>query len=126
MRRFSSDRFNLRARPWLALWLLPYLLLSIAAAAHNHGVGLDSSHSQAEHSLTQQIGQTLAAPAEMAADVSHEILCLACQWAGFAVGLLTPSFLLFLFVASLPVALLKLLASRRTPVRVTVRGPPAP
>ena len=125
MRRFSSDRYNLRARPWLVLWLLPYLLLSIAASAHNHGIGSGPTDHHAEHSLTQHVAETVIAPLAAAAHVSHDALCLACQWAGFAAALLTPAFVLFLFVGSLPVALLLLSSSRRCPVRVAVRGPPA-
>lgn len=124
MRRFSSDRFNLRARPWLALWLLPYLLMSIAASAHNHGVTGDSSDHNARYSLTQRTVQTLTAPVVIASDAAQDVFCLACQWAGLAAAILTPAMVLVLVVGSLPVAAIKLLSSRRALARVAVRGPP--
>lgn len=125
MRRFSFERFNLRARPWLVLWLLPYLVLSIAASAHNHGFGTPSSDRAVAYTLSERAVQTLAAPLDVAADAAHDAWCLACQWAGFAAAILTPAVVLLLVVASLPVALLKLLSSRRAPARVAVRGPPS-
>jgi hypothetical protein len=77
------------------LCLLPYLVLSVAAAAHNHGLSLSVVHGQtelsaafpcADHTVTLATAQA-AEPGVNAVqanqvDSNHAAneVCLACQW----------------------------------------------
>lgn len=129
MTRFSTQRFNLRARPWLVLWLLPYLVLSIAASGHSHGFGEthgSASASALAASPTETVASVVTAIADETAHAAHELWCLACQWAGFVSVLLAPaSTFLTLVASSLLFALLALSPTRRSLARATVRGPPS-
>jgi hypothetical protein len=127
MTRFSPDRFNLRARPWLVLWLLPYLLLSIAAAGHNHGFGERQGSAPAAFSIALA-SETTASVANAipvkAVHATHELWCLACQWAGFAAALVASPVFLALVAAAPLFALFSFKPSRRSPARAVIRGPP--
>ena len=133
MTRFSSERFNLRARPWLVLWLLPYLVLSVMAGGHNHR--FDDGHAAAPHgapvaaSLHSAISASVAIVSDAAdamQDAAHNAWCLACQWAAFASAILvSPAAPSTFAVASLLFALVRLQPSRRAYARAAVRGPPS-
>ena len=129
MSRLSPQRFNPRVRPWLALWLLPYLVLSIVATGHNHGFG-EPRDGASVAALTAASQQTTTADAALtaASEVAHgahELWCLACQWAGYAAAIIgTP--LLLTFVAVTPLFAFRSFARpRRVLARATVRGPPS-
>jgi hypothetical protein len=82
-------------RPWLLLWVLPYLLLAVAGESlHNHGFGEQPKAPPAF--LGQSVSADLSG-AEQPALFAHEGCapsgsahslphCLSCQWSSQSVG----------------------------------------
>lgn len=133
MTHFSSERFNLRARPWLVLWLLPYLVLSVMAGGHSHrfddGHGSEAHGAPVAASLSSAVSAsaaTISEASDAVQDAAHSAWCLACQWAAFAAAILVSPVALSTFAAaSLLFALVHLQPSRRAYARAAVRGPPS-
>lgn len=93
-------------KPWLLLWLLPYLMLSLfSGISHNHGSAL-SHHALSHHTrtLTAASSARSSAPSPTASasrgaaqvdgasgQASASSECLACHWASSTLALLATS-----------------------------------
>jgi hypothetical protein len=73
-----------RSQSWLLLWVLPYLLFSVAGEGlHNHGLGLRDTPCAAHQSHSQACGPTSALPEQVAFHAS----CVTCQWSAHSATL---------------------------------------
>jgi hypothetical protein len=102
---FTRLSHNLATRrPWLLLWVLPYLLLTLASESlHNHGYGL-GEQPKTPLALLAQSGavcepgsdqhQALSCSEDTAqSGTSHSSPhCLACQWSSQSVGVPSGTF----------------------------------
>jgi hypothetical protein len=96
---FTRLSHNLtESRPWLLLWVLPYLLLAVAGESlHNHGFG--------EQRQTSPIFLAQSIAVDTGGEHQHEVSstegcaqpgsahslphCLSCQWSSQSVGVPT-------------------------------------
>jgi len=101
-----SFQFARRSRPWLLLWLVPYLLLSVASESlHNHALELSGGLSSAPALSASSVGlhqnsgfdlrvaasasgTCASCPSSDAHGTKLQADCLACQWSAQSIGLL--------------------------------------
>lgn len=108
-----------RKRPWLLLWLLPYLFLGIFSGAHNHDIADCDGHA------TSVAATQLQPQVDSPEKGSLHFDCLACHWASEASALcsaplrLTPAADSTQFI---PASVFHL--TPRTLATGSIRGPP--
>jgi len=116
-----------KQRPWLLLWLLPYLVFSFASESwHSHAPG----HRNAPSTLTAACVEDADPQGEYAAllaapQAEAKTECLACQWLGNSTAFLAGP-------VSLPVPATPALSPpylagalpARSPSHFSIRGPP--
>jgi len=88
MKPRANDVLLRRNKPWLLLWLLPYLIFGIASGAHNHGIG-ESDLAVPQNAYASQTAVSLGVLLDQPgfAKTAAHLECPSCRWANHATAM---------------------------------------
>ena len=94
---WQNNQNQRRNRPWLLLWLLPYLFFGLASeGAHNHPLN-PSAALASSFTMTHAADCDTVAVANAVQGLAANLKCFVCDWALHSVGqLATPAHMLVL------------------------------